>query len=101
MAALHAFLLDFFSCRHAFLQTLPARRLAQADLHAVNSVAIGCLQALPHLARAGEPTRWAARVVVRKQARARRRRVMGRIGPFTAALALTVKSRTGVRRSAW
>src|SRR3989441_9930180 len=83
VAALHAFPLAFFSCLHAFLQALPARRSGQADLHALNSVAISCLQSLPHLARAGEPTRPAAmRAVVSKQARARRLRVMGRIGPL-------------------
>src|SRR6266568_110878 len=50
VAALHAFPLAFFSCRHAFLQALSARRLGQADLHFLNSVAISCLQSLPHLA---------------------------------------------------
>src|SRR5438067_9060163 len=82
VAAVHAFLLDFFSCRHAFLQALPARRLGQADLHAVNSVAISCLQALPHLARAGEPTNPAAMRAVVSTGKARRLRVMGRIGPL-------------------
>src|SRR2546425_12387638 len=43
VAALHAFPLAFFSCLHAFLQALPARRSGQADLHALNSVAISCL----------------------------------------------------------
>src|SRR5438034_10868850 len=85
VAALHAFPLAFFSCLHAFLQALPARRLRQADLRALNSGAISCLQSLPHLARAGEPTRPAAmRAVVSKQARARRFRVMGRIGPLSS-----------------
>src|SRR5438876_11976436 len=83
VAALHAFPLAFFLSLHALLQALPARRLRQADLHALNSVAISCLQSLPHLARAGEPTRPAAmRAVVSKQARARRFRVMGRVGPL-------------------
>src|SRR5438046_7325201 len=70
VAALHAFPLAFFSSLHAFLQALPGRRLGQADLHALNSVAISCLQSLPHLARAGEPTRPAMRAVVSRQARA-------------------------------
>src|SRR5438046_10671946 len=82
VAALHAFPLAFFSCLHAFLQALPARRLRHADLHVLNSVAISCLQSLLHLARAGELTRPAAvTAVVRTQGRARRFRGLGRIGP--------------------